>query len=489
MLISRRIIFSMEVYIMKKRITALAISLTMLASASSALAASGFTDLNEFHAWAEPQIEAMTTLGIIKGYTDGSFRPDQAITKTEALVLTARVAGYITGDYDTFKQAASARYAETVSSYNTPYPNEVAYLLYKGVLTDEDLASYIASDRADSALLRYEMAILLTKLIRADESVNTSGNYTLTYSDAGEIPYVAAPYVEYVTNSALMQGVYDPEYPDDIFFKPYGSVTRAQMAVLLHRVLDKFEISVSYGKIVGKNTANNTLTFTNQTGTPTIYSIPSGVKLLVDGYETDNVKHISTGADVAFFYINNTLADIEVVNSEENRWSGAEAPEITYVPVDPVEGVITTIVLSDECSVTVGDIEYTLSAASTIYVNHVASTVYDLRVGHNVKLEFAGGKVIMIYATAPSDSSTQIVTAEGTITKLNVTNRQLYFEVENAETGAVSEKLLNIETGASIFNGISGQSIDFLSLEVDDRIIVTGTLQDGNFYASKIIVR
>ncbi|MBQ8540426.1 MAG: S-layer homology domain-containing protein [Clostridia bacterium] len=474
---------------MKKRIIALAVSCAMLLGSVSALAASSFSDVNQFHAWAEPQIEAMTTLGIIKGYTDGTFRPERAITKTEALVLTARVAGYITEDYSTFKEMAAERYKDVVSAYNTLYPNEVAYLLYKGVLTEEELAGYIAEDRANSPLLRYEMAILLTKLIRADGSINKSGTYTLTYSDAGEIPYTATPYVEYVTNASLMQGIYDPEHPEDIYFKPYDSVTRAQMAVLLYRVLDKFETSVSFGKIVGKNKTNNTITFSNASGTPTIYAVPKDVNLYVDGYETDNVKAIATGADVAFFYINNTLADIEVVNTEDNRWNGVEKEDAVFVPVDPVEGVITTITLSDECSVVVNDVEYTLSAASAIYVNHVASTVYDLRVGYNVKLEFANGKVVVVYATAPSDAYTETVIAEGIVTKLSVTNRQVYLSVTNSETGAVSEKSLYIETGAAIYNGISGEKVDFLALEPADHIIATGTIKDGIIYASKIVIR
>ncbi len=474
---------------MKKRIIALAVSAAMTLGATSALAQSTFTDLNEFHAWAEPQIEAMTTLGIIKGYTDGSFKPDRAITKTEALVLTARVAGYITEDYDSFKEAAAERYSDVVSEYNTPYPNEVAYLLYKGVLEEEDLASYISLERADSPLLRYEMAILLTKLIRAEGSINQSGSYNLTYSDAGDIPYAASGYVEYVTNSALMQGVYDPEYPNDIFFKPYGSVTRAQIAVLLHRVMDKFETNVSFGKVVGKNKTNNTITFSNQSGTPTIFSIPKGVNLYVDGYKTDNVKAITTGAEVAFFYINNTLADIEVVNDEENRWNGVEKDDASFTPVDPVEGTITTITLSDECSITVNDVDYTLSAASAIYVNHVASTVYDLRVGYDAELEFVNGKVVLIYAQAPLDASAQVVTAEGIVTKLSVTSRQIYIEVVNSETGLTVERPLLIETGASIYNGISGEKVDFLALEIDDHIIATGTIKDGSFHASKIVIR
>lgn len=474
---------------MKKRFIATALSALMLFGSTAAFAQSTFTDLNEFHAWAEPQIEAMTTLGIIKGYTDGSFKPDRAITKTEALVLTARVAGYITEDYESYKEAAAARFESVVDAYNTPYPNEVSYLLYKGVLTEADLASYIATDRADAPLLRYEMAILLTKLIRAEDSISKSGSYTLTYSDAGDIPYTAAPYVEYVTNSALMQGVYDPEYPDDIYFKPYGSVTRAQMAVLLHRVMDKFETEVSYGKIVGKNKTNNTITYSNKSGTPTIYAVPDSVNLYVDGYKASNVKAITTGADVAFFYINNTLSDIEVINPEGSRWDGVEKDEIEFTPVDPVEGTVTTITLSDECSVVVNGVEYPLSAASAIYVNHVASTIYDLRVGYSVKLEFANGKAVLVYATAPSDAAAQIVTAEGTVTKLSVTSRQVYITVVNAETGLSVERPLIIETGASIYNGISGEKVDFLALEIDDHIIATGTIKDGSFHASKIVIR
>lgn len=474
---------------MKKRIIALALSASMLLGGISAFAQSTFTDLNEFHTWAEPQIEAMTTLGIIKGYTDGSFKPDRAITKTEALVLTARVAGYITKDYDTFKSVASEVYRDMALEYNTPYPNEVAFLLYKGVLKEEDLAGYIAPDRADAPLLRYEMAILLTKLIRAEETLNKSGSYSLTYSDAGDIPFIAAPYVEYVTNSSLMQGVFDPEFPNDIFFKPYGSVTRAQIAVLLHRVMDKFETSVSFGKVVGKNKKNNTITFSNTSGSPTIYAIPDGVNLYVDGYKTDNVNAVTTGADVAFFYINNTLCDIEIVNSEESRWNGVEKKDNAFVPTDPVEGKISTITLSDECSVTVNDVDYTLSAASAIYVNHVASTVYDLRVGYDVKLEFVNGKVVLIYATSPSGISSQAVIAEGTITKLSVTSRQVYVEVINSETNLPVERSIIIETGASIYNGISGEKVDFLALEIDDHIIATGTIKDGSFYASKIVIR
>ena len=473
---------------MKKRLASIALAAVLSLSALPVFAASGFSDLNEFHAWAEPQIEQMTTLGIIKGYTDGSFRPDQSITKTEALVLISRAAGYITQDYDDFKKASSERYSEIVAPYNSIYPNEVCYLLYKGILDENELSAYISPDRANSPLLRYEMAELLTKLMRAEDSINLNAGVTLNYSDAGEIPHSSSAYVEYVTNAQLMQGVYDPERPDDIFFKPYSSVTRAQMAVLLHRVLGKTEIKVEYYSAVGKNVGQNSVTYRDNDGITRIFRLADHVNLIVDGYTTRDVSHISTGAKMAFFYIDNTLSDVEIVNGEDNKWDGVERV-VAADPTEPVEGVITTIVMSDECSVIIDDVQYTLSAASAIYVNHVAATIYDLRVGHTAELQFANGKVVLLYATSPSENVGDVLTVEGTITKLNVTNRAIYLSVTNQDTGIASEKILYIETGAAIFNAISGNAIDFISLDVDNYITATGILKDGKFYASKIIVR
>lgn len=474
---------------MKKRLASIALAAALSLSSLQAFAASGFSDLNEFHAWAEPQIEEMTTLGIIKGYTDGTFRPDQSITKTEALVLISRAAGYITADYDDFKQASYNRYSEVVAPYNSIYPNEVCYLLYKGILTEGELAAYISAERANSPLLRYEMAELLTKLMRADDSLDLNANTTLNYSDAGEIPHSSSAYVEYVTNAALMQGVYDPEYPDDIFFKPYSSVTRAQMAVLLHRVLDKTAITVDYYSAVGKNSSANSVTYRDEDGTTRVFRLTDDINFIVDGYTTRNVTHVATGAKMAFFYIDSTLSDVEIVNSEENKWDGVETEAMPSDPTEPVEGVITSITMGEDCSVIIDNTEYTLSAASVIYVNHVAATIYDLRVGHTAQLQFANGKVVLLYATNPSENGGDVLTAQGTITKLNVTGRSIYVDVTNSETGVTSEKVIYIETGAAIFNAISGQSIDFLSLEIDNYITATGTLKDGNFYASKIIVR
>ncbi len=475
---------------MKKRFAALLTAGCLLFSSQSVFAVSGFSDLTEFHAWAAEPIEEMTTIGIIKGYTDGSFRPDQSITKTEALVLISRAAGYITEGYDDYKNISAQRYASVVESYNTLYPKEVSFLLYKGILKESELSAYISSDRANSPLLRYEMAELLTKLMRADSSIDVNEEITLNYSDAGEIPHSAKAYVNYVTNASLMQGVYDPEYPEDIYFKPYSSVTRAQMAVLLHRVLSKTNIMVEHSSVVGKNASQSTITYRDKNNKTVVFKLNDDVNLIVDGYNTRDVSYIATGAKMAFFYIDNTLTDLEIINPEESRWDGKEKEvDTTFIPTESVEGIISTLIFSDDCSVVIDSVEYTLAGSAVIYVNNVASSVYDLRVGYTAGLDFEDGKVVFVYATNSLETDDDLLTANGIITKVNVTNRSLYLDIVNSETGLVNERQLFIETGASIINPISGKNVDFLDLEIDDHIIATGTLKDGKFYASKIIVR
>jgi hypothetical protein len=48
--------------------------------------------------WAEKDIDSMLRKGIIAGYEDGSFKPDQSVTRAEAAVIAARVVRYILGE-------------------------------------------------------------------------------------------------------------------------------------------------------------------------------------------------------------------------------------------------------------------------------------------------------------------------------------------------------------------------------------------------------
>ncbi|MBC7324835.1 MAG: S-layer homology domain-containing protein, partial [Moorella sp. (in: Bacteria)] len=61
----------------------------ILVAATPVLAATGFQDVTDGH-WAARYISRMSALEVIRGYSDGTFRPDQAVTELEALIMAAR---------------------------------------------------------------------------------------------------------------------------------------------------------------------------------------------------------------------------------------------------------------------------------------------------------------------------------------------------------------------------------------------------------------
>ena len=64
-----------------------------------------------------------------------------------------------------YREVALNRYESVLASYDISYKAEVAYLLYTGVLTTDELSNYISNSAKNQALKRYEAAVLLTKLV------------------------------------------------------------------------------------------------------------------------------------------------------------------------------------------------------------------------------------------------------------------------------------------------------------------------------------
>ena len=98
---------------MKNRFLSVIIALSLVFScmATAVLAENAFPDvLSPDHDWAAEQIGEMTELGIIKGYTDGTFKPDKAVSKIEALILFSRVAGFSNEAYKEIAELAYEKY-------------------------------------------------------------------------------------------------------------------------------------------------------------------------------------------------------------------------------------------------------------------------------------------------------------------------------------------------------------------------------------------
>ena len=169
-------------------------------------AANTFSDVtNENYPWAVKEIEEMASRDIIKGYSNTVFAPADKVTKIQSLLLVSRIIGYSESDNEEYVEAAYAANEETLAIYSTPYKKEISYLLYKGVLEDEELPVYIGDDNAGVPLKRYEAAAVMTKAMGADAAAAEAPS--VVFSDSDDIPASAKPYVNYVYNTGLMLGV------------------------------------------------------------------------------------------------------------------------------------------------------------------------------------------------------------------------------------------------------------------------------------------
>ena len=151
-----------------KRILCGVVGATVLAS-SMFVSAADFPDIKGH--WAETYVNAMVKKGYIKGYEDGTFKPNNTVSNTESLILLARMLGVDEAANKTTVDNALSEYSSSLSKYKNSYKNEISYLLYRGVIEKSDLDTYISDANKSKALLRYQCAMLLTKLLGADDDI------------------------------------------------------------------------------------------------------------------------------------------------------------------------------------------------------------------------------------------------------------------------------------------------------------------------------
>ncbi|QUL98246.1 MAG: S-layer homology domain-containing protein [Candidatus Fermentithermobacillus carboniphilus] len=176
-----------------------------------------FSDL-EGH-WAFREIEKLTGLGILKGYGDGSFRPDGPITRAEFLKVLFEVAGI----------TAKTPETEPVSPYETSH--WAAALIdaarERKVIRDSRGLDIAGTFLPDEPCPRWEMAVYAARAIglRPKDVARTS------FSDDSEIPEEWKGTIQAAVDAGLIRGL------DGRRFGPRESMTRAQACVMAVRIM------------------------------------------------------------------------------------------------------------------------------------------------------------------------------------------------------------------------------------------------------------
>lgn len=197
----------------RKKIVSILIAGTMLLSAT----AFAFSDIDRH--WAESDIKLLTADGIIKGYEDGTFRPDNSITREEVAQLFSNFIGQKGLNAEVPDDAKNRWSTEAIQN-----------LISRGLLDGYPDGSF----KPENRITRAEMANIAYKYLYTQESLyNQYINFSDVESDAW--------YYFAVTNAAgnaVVQGYLDGT------FRPEDYITRAEAARIITNLKSPYPVGL-----------------------------------------------------------------------------------------------------------------------------------------------------------------------------------------------------------------------------------------------------
>ncbi|MGG2109348.1 S-layer homology domain-containing protein [Lysinibacillus pakistanensis] len=264
-----------------KKFVATAATATLVASAIVPVAsAAGFTDVeNNTH---KDAINALSDAGIINGYADGTFKPNQTINRGQVVKLLGRwleTEGFeIPSDWET-----SQRFKDL------PLTAEKELVKYAALAKDAGVfAGSNGNLNYTQSMQRQQMAVVLVRAINEIYDLDLIAEYKEAgfkseISDLGAAfsaeqreAITALEYAE-LTNAANLPGK---------AFKPADSITRGQFASFLYRTINlEIEDGAADATVKAINNTTVEVTFDEKVGNL------DELKFEIDGLEIKNKAH------------------------------------------------------------------------------------------------------------------------------------------------------------------------------------------------------
>ncbi|MBM6851402.1 S-layer homology domain-containing protein [Oscillibacter valericigenes] len=178
-----------------------------------------FTDTQDY--WAASYVDFLYNAGITTGYDDGTFRPNDNISRQQFAVMLFRYLGLDGSQYE----SVTLPFADTASI------GSYALTAVKALYTEGIISGTTGSDgklyfNPGGSLTRAQAAAMIGRT--QDKGYAT---VELTFSDAASIPSYATFYIQTMAAQGVISG-----YADGTF-KPGSNITRGQMAKILYTLM------------------------------------------------------------------------------------------------------------------------------------------------------------------------------------------------------------------------------------------------------------
>jgi len=173
--------------------------------------------------WAAAVIQKMAEQGVISGYEDKTFKPNNPISRAECAAIIDRALDLENGSNQDISGFSDAADIPVWAGY--PVAAVVHAGLLKGYPGKEGKTVFMPQKQ----ITRVELAAIMARVL-SEKSVQQTGQKA-QFKDSGNIPGWAAEAVDQTVRKGVITG-----YPDGSF-KPGKNVTRAEAAAMIDRLL------------------------------------------------------------------------------------------------------------------------------------------------------------------------------------------------------------------------------------------------------------
>ena len=319
-----------------KKVLSIVLSIAMVVCLAPTMAFAATTSAQSDAAYSditgkpcEGAVNVLSALGVVDGFTDGTYKPEQTVTRAQMakLVVTALgVADYATAKVSKYTDMGAATWA-------------IPYVEYASNL---NIVNGVGNGKFNpNALVTYEQAV--TMIVRAlgytDQCKEMNGTWPAIY-----------------VQKAMALNIFE-----DVVNGGANGATRGDIAIMLYNALDLAQVYADADGATHYKTGNNSAKYNGDT--------VSGVSMM---------GILNKNGDSKYVVITSDMADDALTNIREYVGAAAKVTTDKNGHVLAVGDIKTTFlegkVTNDGKKLTVGDVDYTLPTSLSDYVDINAKT-------------------------------------------------------------------------------------------------------------------
>ena len=442
---------------MNKKVGKMTISMA-LAAALAFTPAQAFAAANDISGhWAEEVIAQWQDKGLISGYEDGSFRPDNQVTRAEFVIMLNKVLG--------FTQKGTVSFSDVDA--DAWYHDAVAIAVEAGYCSGYEDGTF----KPNTTITRAEAAVMIARA----KGLTANEEAADRFADVSNIPVWAKGSIGAVTASGFMSG-----RPDGTF-DAVNTITRAEAVSSLNRVMEKEKDTEEKDDVI---VTKDDAVIENQTieGNLVIDEAVGEGEVYVNNTTVKGDVIIKGGGDDSIYFDNVTVKGKVKVQKEnvrvqvkgDTKFSEIEVKEACNIVAKDFEGTVDVISItneidsSDKVTIAVPANEVIVNAKASVLVKEDVKELKISKDAASSKVEIAKDCTVK---TVVADAKVSI-TGSGKIEKLEANADNITIssstDVKDTEVAEGVEKP-STSTGGS---GGGGSSSGGSSVSVADKLLM-----------------